>query len=109
MVPPPFRMVDWAAYFERTIPRFGIDPPVSAYVELMKYGVVPEYWNEYIVQAYNNYRNDAILLYGIPDKPESLPHFNPASTLHINLATVRTEKERRMLRKQAAKRMKGKR
>ena len=126
IVPPPFEITDyyvivttpyiitgtnaadWSAYFERTVPRFGIDPPLSAYVELMKYGVVHEYWNEYVFQAYSSFRNDAVFLHGIPDKPDSLPHFDPESTLSIDLSKVRTEMERRKMRKRAAKKQKEK-
>ncbi|HDY69023.1 MAG TPA: hypothetical protein ENH85_14690 [Candidatus Scalindua sp.] len=66
--------VDWGEYFNRTLPRVGIDPPILAYTELMKHGLEINYWNEYIFQAYYNFSNDVIYLMGTPDKPETLPH-----------------------------------
>ena len=66
--------VDWEEYFNRTLPRVGIDPPILAYTELMKHGLEINYWNEYIFQAYCNFSNDVIYLMGTPDKPETLPH-----------------------------------
>jgi hypothetical protein len=99
---------DWAAYFGRMIPRFGMAPPVASYVELMKYGVVPDYWSEYIFQAYSNFQNNAIFLHGIPDKPKSLPHFDPESTLDMNLSKVQTENERKEMKKRGARKYRGK-
>ena len=40
----------------------------------MKYGLHRNYWHEFILQAYFNYRYDVILLTGLPNVPESLPH-----------------------------------
>ena len=65
---------DWEEYFNRSLPRVGIDPPILAYTELMKHGLEINYWNEYIFQAYCNFSNDVIYLMGTPDKPETLPH-----------------------------------
>lgn len=65
---------DWEDYFNRTLPRIGIDPPISAYAELMKHGLEINYWNEYIFQGYCNFSNNVIYLTGIPDKLETLPH-----------------------------------
>ena len=97
---------DWLQYFDRTLPRIGTSPPILAYEELMKFGLIPDYWNEYVFQAYSNYRDNVISLHGIPDKSESLPHFDPESTISINLSKVRTEKERRDIRKRSAKKVK---
>ncbi len=41
---------------------------------LLKYGLTPNHWNEYIFRAYVNHRNEAVFLTGIPDIPETLPH-----------------------------------
>ena len=76
---------------------------ILAYEKLMKYGVIPEYWNEYVFQAYSNFQSDVIFLHGIPDKPDSLPHFDPESSLSINLSRV---KERIAMRKKASKMLK---
>ena len=88
------------------IPRFGIDPPLLAYEELMKYGLIPDYWNEYITQAYSNYIDIAIYLHGTPDKPESLPHFEAGSSAYIDLSKIRTKEEKRRIQQKAAKKLK---
>jgi hypothetical protein len=40
----------------------------------MKYGPSRKYWNEFVTEAYVNFRSDVIYLTGLPDIPESLPH-----------------------------------
>ena len=40
----------------------------------MKYGPESSHWNEYILCAYTVHPHEAILLSGIPDIRESLPH-----------------------------------
>ncbi len=40
----------------------------------MKYGLNRRYWPEYIFTGYANYTANAVLLTGIPDLPETLPH-----------------------------------
>ena len=40
----------------------------------MKYGPTREYWNDFVFEAYVNYRTEAIYLAGLPDIPESRPH-----------------------------------
>ena len=39
----------------------------------MKLGTEPYYWSEFIFYGYVNYRSDAILLAGLPDRPETQP------------------------------------
>ena len=46
----------------------------AALEALLKYGLDHSYWNEFVLQAYLNHRYDVILLTGLPDVPESLPH-----------------------------------
>ena len=41
---------------------------------LMKYGLDPNHWNEFIFASYKGHRSEAIFLTGIPDIRESLPH-----------------------------------
>ncbi|MYE00727.1 MAG: hypothetical protein F4Y03_05525 [Alphaproteobacteria bacterium] len=41
---------------------------------LMKYGLEPNHWNEFIFSAYEGHQAEAIFLTGIPDIRESLPH-----------------------------------
>ena len=100
---------DWESYFAHVLPRLGVDPPLLAYEELMKYGLIPDYWNEYIFQAYANHIDTAIYLVGTPDKPQSLPHFDPNSRLSTDLSKVRTKEEVRQARQKAAKKLKRKR
>ena len=111
LAPPPFNMSDlyitittpyiiyntgqkdWEDYFDRVLPKTGINPPILAYNELMKYGLIPDYWSEYVFQAYSNYNKKAILLSGIPDKPGDLPHFNPDTG--INLSEILSKEEKK--------------
>jgi len=65
---------DWLAFFKRNLAKMNQDTQISAYEQLMKYGLNRNYWNEYIFLAYRNHRHDVILLEGLPDIPESLPH-----------------------------------
>jgi hypothetical protein len=76
----------WTAFLNRTMAKMGlpISQPASsetgpadshpALESLMKYGLSRNYWNEFILLAYFNHRYDVILLTGLPDVPESLPH-----------------------------------
>ncbi len=46
----------------------------DAHGHLMKYGLEPNHWNEYIHCAYSDHLREAIFLTGIPDIRQSLPH-----------------------------------
>jgi hypothetical protein len=76
---------EWTAFLHRTMVKTGL--PISpapgetgqtggypALEALMKYGLHPNYWHEFIFLAYYNHRHDVIFLTGLPDVPESLPH-----------------------------------
>jgi hypothetical protein len=77
---------EWIAFLDRTMPKTGlpVNQPTSsetgpadsypALEALMKYGLSHNYWNEFVLLAYVNHRHDVILLAGLPDVPESLPH-----------------------------------
>ncbi len=65
--------LDWMDFFSRTLPAGNQQEQVAAYEELMRHGLSKNYWNEYIFLAYVNYRQDMVLLSGIPDRRESLP------------------------------------
>ena len=122
VVPPPFEINDqyiaittpyviletsqryWENYFERVLPKMAIHPPVLAYNELLKYGLIPNYWNEYIFQAYANHIDNAIFLLGIPDKPDSLPQFD--SDTCIDLSQIRVKGEKRPVVKKFMKKQK---
>ena len=62
---------DWLAYCSRT---FSETARVEDYERHMKYGPTREYWNDFVFEAYVNYRAEAIYLAGLPDVPESRPH-----------------------------------
>jgi len=64
---------DWLAYFDRT---FAGNPQakIEDYERHMKYGPTRMYWNDFVFEAYVNYRTEAIYLAGLPDVPESRPH-----------------------------------
>jgi hypothetical protein len=62
---------DWLAYFSRAFPQ---PARVDDYERHMKYGPTREYWNDFVFEAYVNYRTEAIYLAGLPDIPESRPH-----------------------------------
>jgi hypothetical protein len=77
---------EWTAFLERTMLKTGLPLNVPALTEtgiatgypalevLMKYGLSPNYWHEFIFLAYFNHRSNVVFLTGLPDVPESLPH-----------------------------------
>jgi hypothetical protein len=71
-----FGKADWTAYLSKSL--IGLTAPEKRrrLGELLKYGRGPDYWNEFIFQAYHHHRPDAIFLTGLPDVPGSLPHAN---------------------------------
>lgn len=87
----PYKLVapgkkEWLDFLNRTMPKTGLPISQPALTEtgladsypaleaLMKYGLDPYYWHEFILLAYLNHRYDVIFLTGLPDVPESLPH-----------------------------------
>jgi hypothetical protein len=87
----PYKLVapgkrEWLDFLNRTLPRTGLPISQPTLIEtglvdgypaleaLMKYGLDPYYWHEFIFQAYLKHRYDVIFLTGLPDVPESLPH-----------------------------------
>lgn len=71
----------WLGFFERTVPKVRARDSAQAFELLMKYGLGPSYWNEYIFEAYAGHDSQAIWLLGLPDVAESRPHapkFDPA-------------------------------
>lgn len=65
---------DWLAFFQRHLAQGDQAATSAGYARLMKSGLSRNYWNEYIFLAYRNARHDVIMLEGIPDIAESLPH-----------------------------------
>lgn len=59
------------------------DAPDEAHVwRHLKHGTTPKYWLEYIADGYLGERNGIVILAGVPDRPETLPHndaFDPAT------------------------------
>jgi hypothetical protein len=47
----------------------------AAYAALMKHGLRndPNFWNEYIFEAYDDHQYDAVFLTGLPDVDASRP------------------------------------
>jgi hypothetical protein len=69
-----FGKADWTAYLSKSL--IGLTAPEKRrrLGELLKYGREPNFWSEFIFQAYHHHRHDAIFLTGLPDVPGSLPH-----------------------------------
>ena len=69
-----FGKTDWMAYLSKSL--IGLTAPEKRrrLGELLKYGREPDFWNEFIFEAYLNHRHDVIFLTGLPDVPGSLPH-----------------------------------
>ena len=65
---------EWQAYFRRTLPDGPKQARLDAYERHMKYGPARDYWNEFVLEGYVNYRPDFVYLRGLPDVPESRPH-----------------------------------
>jgi hypothetical protein len=65
-------LAGWQAYFDRTLPQGPAR--ADSYARHMKYGPTRAYWNDFVFEAYVNYRTEAVYLAGLPDIPESRPH-----------------------------------
>jgi hypothetical protein len=74
---------EWTDFLNRTMskrrPASGpaqadLGGEYPALAALMKHGLDQNYWHEFVLLAYLNHRYDVILLTGLPDVPESLPH-----------------------------------
>jgi hypothetical protein len=71
----------WLSFFERTIPKMRARDESQGFERLMKYGLGPNYWNEFIFEGYWECNDQAIWLRGLPDVAESRPHapaYDPA-------------------------------
>jgi hypothetical protein len=64
----------WLAFFERTVGPVGAPDRERAFEDLMKYGLGPKYWLEYILEAYVRDTELTISLTGLPDIEASRPH-----------------------------------
>jgi hypothetical protein len=70
------RLSAWEEYFGRTLPTEPQQDRIEAYEDHMKFGPSRHYWNDFVFEGYSNYRTEAIYLVGLPDVPESRPHYD---------------------------------
>jgi len=71
----------WLSFFERTTPKMRARDEAQGFERLMKHGLGPNYWNEFIFEGYWDSDDQAIWLSGLPDIAESRPHapgYDPA-------------------------------
>lgn len=61
---------EWQEYFKRNLPA---TTDIGEYERHMKYGPTRKYWNDYVFEAYVNYKTEVVFLAGLPDVPESRP------------------------------------
>jgi hypothetical protein len=62
---------EWLAYFGRALP---LQSSIGDYERHRKFGPTRDYWNNFVFDAYVNYKSDGIYLAGLPDLPASRPH-----------------------------------
>ncbi len=65
---------DWLAFLKRTMIQCDGPNDRTRLHNLLKFGLEPNYWNEFVFQAYHHHQQDAIFLTGIPDMKATLPH-----------------------------------
>jgi hypothetical protein len=65
---------EWEEYLDRTLSRMDSTDPFRAYPTLMKHGLSPRYWPEFVFEAYGNHKPGAVFLLGLPDVDGSRPH-----------------------------------
>lgn len=65
---------DWTQFLNRTMLKVSGTSEEDALHRLMKYGLEPNYWNEFVFKAYHHHQSEAIFLAGIPDLKATLPH-----------------------------------
>ncbi len=63
---------DWSQFLRRAVPGSGND--ATGLHRFLKHPPDPNYWNEFVFQAYHHHQSDAIFLAGIPDLKATLPH-----------------------------------
>ena|GEM_PF-5890376 len=64
----------WLDYFARQLGDTAVAKRIEAYRRLMKHGAKPTAWLDFIVDAYAGVLRHAVVLTGVPDRPETLPH-----------------------------------
>jgi hypothetical protein len=65
---------DWMQFLQRSLMPYKSGDERQGLYRLLKHGAAPNYWNEFVFQAYHHHQPDAIFLAGIPDLKATLPH-----------------------------------
>ena len=65
---------DWIAFLKRTMLHCDGPSDLTRLRNLLKFGLEPNYWNEFVFKAYHHHQHDAVILTGIPDMKATLPH-----------------------------------
>ena len=65
---------DWIAFLKRTMLQCDGPHDPTRLHNLLKYGLEPNYWNEFVFKAFHHHQHDAIFLTGVPDMEATLPH-----------------------------------
>lgn len=63
---------DWLQFLRRNVSSFDAD--TDRLYCFLKYGLGPNYWNEFVFTGYHHHLSGAIFLAGIPDLKGTLPH-----------------------------------
>lgn len=63
----------WGSYFERTLGSDDGQRRTERYARHLKYGPSRSFWNEFVFEAYVNFRTEVVFLAGLPDVPASRP------------------------------------
>ena len=58
---------DWVAFLKRTMLHCDGPNDRTRLHNLLKFGLEPHYWNEFVFKAYHHHQQDAVFLTGIPD------------------------------------------
>jgi len=65
---------DWIAFLKRTMVQCDGPNDATRLYNLLKRGLEPNYWNEFVFKSYHHHQADAVFLTGIPDMKATLPH-----------------------------------
>lgn len=65
---------EWRSFFRRALLQTKIDDEKTAYAALMKSGLSPDYWSDYIFEGYRRHTDCMISLLGVPDVEAGRPH-----------------------------------
>jgi len=65
---------DWIAFLKRTMVQCDGPNDATRLRNLLKFGLEPNYWNEFVFKSYHHHQADAVFLTGIPDMKATLPH-----------------------------------